>query len=304
MSVNPSVTVLASANFDLVGTAATLPRPGETVLGERFTTNPGGKGLNQAIAVARLGGACTAIAAVGDDSFGTELLAGLHADGVDTRLVRVAPGPSGVALIAVDAAGENQILVAPGANATLTVLSSDELAAVRSAQVLLCQLELPLAAVVQAADSARQAGVPVVLNAAPARSLPPDLLASVDVLVVNRGEAEALCSASDASIEDLASRLAAIVPRVAITLGPDGVVYRGDGLELQVPAPVITAVDATAAGDAFAGALTVAWLEGRPMAETLQWACAAGAACAQAPGASASLPDRAAVDRLWAATYG
>src|SRR5689334_19249866 len=144
------VTVLASANFDLVGTAATLPRPGETVLGERFSTNPGGKGLNQAIAVARLGGACTAIAAVGDDSFGTELLAGLRAAGVDTRLVRVAPGPSGVALIAVDAHGENQIVVAPGANATLTSLTAAELAAVRSAQALLCQLELPIEAVAQA----------------------------------------------------------------------------------------------------------------------------------------------------------
>ena len=302
--MSASVTVLASANFDLVGTAATLPRPGETVLGERFTTNPGGKGLNQAIAVARLGGACTAIAAVGDDSFGAELLAGLTADGVDTQLVRVVSGPSGVALIAVDAAGENQILVAPGANATLTSLSSAELDTVRAGQALLCQLEVPLAAVVQAAESARHSGVPVVLNAAPARALPPELLASVDVLVVNRGEAEMLCSASGASVQDLASRLAAIVPRVAITLGRDGVVYRGDGLDLRVPAPVITAVDATAAGDAFAGALTVAWLEGRPMVEALQWACAAGAVCAQAPGASASLPTRAAVDRLWTATYG
>jgi ribokinase len=302
--VTVSITVLASANLDLVGTAATLPRPGETVLGERFTTNPGGKGLNQAIAVARLGGASTAIAAVGDDSFGAGLLAGLTADGVDTRLVRVAPGPSGVALIAVDASGENQILVAPGANATLTSLGARELDAVRSAQALLCQLELPLSAVVQATGSARQAGVPVVLNAAPARPLPPELLASVDLLVVNRGEADALCAGSGDSVDELALRLAAIVPRVAITLGPDGVAYRGDGLELRVPAPVITAVDATAAGDAFAGALTVAWLEGRPMAEALQWACAAGATCAQAPGASASLPTRQAVDRLWAATYG
>jgi ribokinase len=298
------VTVLASANFDLVGTAATLPRPGETVLGERFSTNPGGKGLNQAIAVARLGGACTAIAAVGDDSFGAELLAGLRADGVDTRLVRIAPGPSGVALIAVDAKGENQILVAPGANATLETLTDDERAAVRSAQALLCQLELPLATVAEAAAAAHRAGVPVVLNAAPARALPPDLLASVDLLVVNRGEAETLCDAADAGVYELAERLAATVPRVAITLGPDGVVYRGDGVDVRVPAPVVTAIDATAAGDAFAGALTVAWLEGRPMVEALQWACAAGAACAQASGASASLPTRDVVDRLWAATYG
>jgi ribokinase len=304
MTVVPSVAVLASANFDLVGRAATLPRPGETVLGEGFTTNPGGKGLNQAIAVARLGGACATIAAVGDDSFGAGLLAGLAADGVDTRLVRVVPGPSGVALIAVDAAGENQILVAPGANATLTSLTDDELTAIRSAQALLCQLELPLSAVVQAATAARQSGVAVVLNAAPARPLPPDLLAAVDVLVVNRGEAEMLSDAPGTAVEDLAERLAALVPRVAITLGPDGVVYRGEGTDLRIPAPVVTAVDATAAGDAFAGALTVAWLEGRPMAEALQWACAAGAACAQAPGASASLPDRAAVDQLWAATYG
>jgi ribokinase len=209
-----------------------------------------------------------------------------------------------VALIAVDANGENQILVAPGANATLETLTDDELAAIRSAQALLGQLELPLTAVAEAAAAAHRVGVPVVLNAAPARALPPDLLASVDLLVVNRGEAEALCDSADASVDELSARLAATVPRVAITLGPEGVVYRGDGEDLRVPAPVVTAVDATAAGDAFAGALTVAWLEGRPMTEALQWACAAGAACAQAPGASASLPTRDAVDRLWAATYG
>jgi ribokinase len=300
----PSVTVLASANLDLVGTAATLPRPGETVLGETFTMNPGGKGLNQAIAVARLGGACTAIAAVGDDPFGQVLLAGLATDGVDTRLVRVAPGPSGVALIAVDAAGENQILVAPGANATLGALTDDELGTVAAAQALVCQLELPIAAVTQAAAAARRAGVAVVLNAAPARDLPTELLRATDLLVVNRGEAETLCGASGAGVDELTRRLAATVDRVAITLGPDGVAYRDADQTLRVQSPVVPAVDATAAGDAFVGALTVAWLEGRPMRQALRWACAAGAACARTAGASASIPARATVDELYEQTYG
>jgi ribokinase len=301
----PRVTVLGSANMDLVGVAASLPRAGETVLGSRFSMIPGGKGANQAVAAARAGADCTAIAVVGDDAFGPLLRAGLDRADVRTHLVRVSPGPSGVALIAVDAAGENQILVAPGANATLEALTDPELAAVTGAGALVCQLETPLSAVTQAAVAAHAAGVLVVVNAAPACPLPPDLLAAIDLLVVNRGEARTLTGDSDASTADLLSALLAVVPRVAITLGAAGVAYADrEGANITVPAPAVSTVDTTAAGDAFVGALTVAWLEGRPVVEALRWACAAGAACASAFGAADSLPERPAIDALYARTYG
>jgi ribokinase len=298
------VTALGSANVDLVAYAPRLPRPGETVLGDRFAMSAGGKGVNQAVAVARAGGDCTVLTAVGDDEFAATLRAGLTGAGVHTGLVRTAAGPSGVALIAVDAAGENQIVVAPGAHGTLDALHEDELAAVRCAQALVAQLELPVTAVAEAARAAGAAGVPVVLNAAPARELPPELLHATALLVVNRGEAEDLCGTGGASVEQLLATLIGRVPRVAITLGAAGAAYAGrDGTRLSVPAPRVTAVDTTAAGDAFVGALTVAWLEGRPIRAAIEWACAAGAACARTPGAAGSLPERAAIDLLHAEAY-
>jgi ribokinase len=299
-----TVTVLGSANVDLVAYAPRLPRPGETVVGGAFAMSAGGKGVNQAIAVARAGGECTVLTAVGDDGFAATLRDGLAAAGVRTDLVRTVAGPSGVALIAVDAAGENQIVVAPGAHGSLDTLREDELAEVRTAQALVAQLELPLGVVVQAALAAEAAGVPVVLNAAPARELPPELLRATRLLVVNRGEAEDLCGTGGAGVERLLDALLRKVPRVAITLGAEGAAYADrDGTRLTVPAPRITAVDTTAAGDAFVGALTVAWLEGRPIREAIEWACAAGAACARTAGAAGSLPARDAIDGLYAEAY-
>jgi ribokinase len=301
----PRITVLGSANMDLVGTAAKLPRAGETVLGDSFTQVPGGKGANQAVAVARAGGECTMVGAIGDDAFGETLRYGLADAGVRADLLRVAAGPSGVALIAVDAAGENQILVAPGANATVESLTGAELAAVTAADALVCQLETPLSAVTEAAVAAHGAGRRVVVNAAPARPLPAELLAATDLLVVNRGEAEVVAGAAGESVEALCKALLGAVPRVAITLGAAGVAYADrEGARLDVPAPVVSTVDTTAAGDAFVGALTVAWLEGRPMPEALRWACAAGAACAATFGAATSLPTREAIDALCTKAYG
>ncbi|HWB38596.1 MAG TPA: ribokinase [Rugosimonospora sp.] len=301
----PRVTVLGSANMDLVGVAERLPRAGETVLGNGFRMIPGGKGANQAVAAARAGADATVVAVVGDDAFGPLLRGGLERAGVGTHLLRVAPGPSGVALIAVDAKGENQILVAPGANATLEALHGPELAAVTGAQALVCQLETPLGGVVQAATAARDAGAMVVLNAAPARSLPAELLAATSLLVVNQGEAETLAGRPGAGVTDLLEVLLSSVPRVAVTLGAAGVAYADrDGLRLDVAAPTVTAVDTTAAGDAFVGALTVAWLEGTPVETALRWACAAGAACAATFGAADSLPHRTAIDDLYSRTYG
>jgi ribokinase len=306
------VVVVGSTNLDLVVTTPTLPRPGETVLGNGFSTVPGGKGANQAVAAARAGARCAFVGAVGQDGFAEQLRASLVAAGVDVRRLRSVPGPSGVALIAVDADAENLIVVAPGANAALTSLDDPDRAAVEAADVLLCQLEVPIEAVVQAAGWARAAGTTVVLNAAPARRLPAELLDVVDLLVVNQGEAAVVAGTGDDGGEPdaLLDALLRLVPRVVVTLGPRGVRYADRcGLRLEVPAPVVEAVDTTAAGDAFTGALAVAWAErGGPVeaaavTAALGWACAAGAACARRPGASTALPDRAEIDDLYALTY-
>jgi ribokinase len=294
----PRIAVLGSANMDLVVTTGALPRPGETVIGRDFATIAGGKGANQAVAAARAGGDCAFIGAVGTDPFGTELAGQLRVAGVDTGRLRVVEGASGVALIAVDSAGENMIVVAPGANGTMTALTAADRVAISAADVLICQLEVPIGTVLEAARTARDSGVRVVLNAAPARPLPVELTMAVDVLLVNRVEAETI--GGTASTE----ALLATVPRVVLTLGPAGVEYADrNGGRLRVPAPVVATVDSTAAGDAFAGAFAVAWAEGRPVPEVLRWACAAGAACARRRGASSALPTRVEIDELFAATY-
>ncbi|SCL30849.1 ribokinase [Micromonospora rhizosphaerae] len=305
------IAVVGSANLDLVVTTRQLPRPGETVLGEGFTTVPGGKGANQAVAAARAGAACAFIGAVGQDDFGRVLRDNLAAAGVDVRGLREVPGPSGVALIAVDGTAENFIVVAPGANGELSELDGADQGAVAAADVLLVQLEVPLPAVIRAAGWARAAGTTVVLNAAPARPLPAELLDLVDVLVVNEHEAAVVAGVPGGDPAALLDALLSLVPRVVLTLGARGAAYADrQGLRLEVPAPRINAVDTTAAGDAFTGALAVGWAErGGPgsadeVTATLRWACAAGAACAQRPGASTALPDRAEIDALHRATYG
>ncbi|GIG86339.1 ribokinase [Plantactinospora endophytica] len=305
------VVVVGSANLDLVVSTPTLPRPGETVLGDALRTIPGGKGANQAVAAVRAGARCDFVGAVGQDGFADQLRANLAEAGVDLRRLRTVPGPSGVALIAVDARAENLIVVAPGANGELTSLGADDRAVVEAADVLLCQLEVPLPAVAQAAEWGRNAGTTVVLNAAPARPLPADLLDVVDLLVVNQVEAAVVAGvAAETDVEALLDALLALVPRVVLTLGADGVRYADRlGLRLAVAAPTIEAVDTTAAGDAFTGALAVAWAQRRgpvePAAVTavLRWACAAGAACARRPGASTALPTRAEIDDLYAQSY-
>lgn len=290
------IVVVGSANMDLVATAPALPAPGQTVLGHTFTTVPGGKGANQAVAAARAGAQCWVIAAVGDDAFGAGLRRGLHDGGVRTDLVRVVPGASGVALIAVDDSGENQIVVAPGANGALTGLSDPDRLAIADADVLMAQLEIPLETVAEAARAARRAGTRVLLNCAPACPLPADLLSTVDLLVVNEGEAAVLAGDAVDPVAALLDR----VPAVVTTLGARGATYADrDGARHSVPAPRVAAVDTTGAGDAFAGAFAVAWAEGRPVPEALRWACAAGAACARTLGAVSSLPTREQIDELY-----
>ncbi len=294
------VVVVGSANLDLVVTAPALPRPGETVLGRGFTTVLGGKGANQAVAAARAGGRCAFIGAVGEDDFGGQLRASLQAAGVDVGRLRTVPGPSGVALIAVDDAGENLIVVAPGANASVTDLDEGDRAAIAAADVLVCQLEVPLPVVAHALAVARGAGTTTVLNAAPGGALPAEMLSNVDLLVVNQHEGAAV-GGVDGEPDVVVDALLRLIPRVVMTLGGEGARYADrDGTRLAVAAPRIEAVDTTAAGDAFTGALAVAWAEGRPVAEALRWACAAGAACARRPGAQTALPTRAEIDELFA----
>ncbi len=261
--------------MDLVVTAEALPAPGETVLGDSFATIPGGKGANQAVAAAKAGGRCAFVGAVGQDVFGKALRDHLIDAGVDVARLRTVPGPSGVALIAVDANAENLIVVAPGANATLTRLDVQDRMVIEAADVLLCQLEIPLPTVAQAATAARSAGTIVMLNAAPARPLPPELLAAVDVLIVNEHEAASMPGILET------------VPHVVMTLGARGAAYYSrTGAGITVPAPRVPAVDTTGAGDAFAGALAVAWAEGRKIVQALHRACAAGALSTMKRGAS------------------
>ncbi|WP_229071556.1 ribokinase [Actinoplanes sp. DH11] len=292
----PRVVVVGSANMDLVGLAPTLPRPGETVLGDDFVMAPGGKGSNQAIAAARAGGATTFLGAIGSDAFGVTLGARLSAAGVDTSRVRTSYGASGVAVIMVDRAGENSILVSPGANRTFTGLSDEEQAVIAGADVLLCQQEIPMETVHAALRAGRAGGTRTILNAAPARDLPPGLLDEVDLLVVNEIEARAITGGEASDM----GTLLAVVPRVVLTLSGAGARYADrDGRDEHVPAFPVQAADTTAAGDAFTGALAVAWGEGRDLLDAVRWANAAGAACVRRVGASGALPERAEIDELY-----
>jgi ribokinase len=309
------VVVVGSVNIDLVVTAPTLPRPGETVLGNHFTQVPGGKGANQAIAACRAGASVRLVGAIGSDGYGVTLRARLTSSTVDTSLLRVVYGASGVALVVVDASGENAIVVAPGANAALTALSEPDLAAIAAADVLLLQLEIPLATVTAAAVAARQAGVRVLLNAAPARPLSTELESVVDLLVVNQVEGAALAGIrpvgvdavpepADADPWTLVEALVERFSRVVLTRGAAGAWYGSQGGDLvHVPAPVVDAVDTTAAGDAFTAALAVGWGEGRELVDAVRWASAAGAVAVQRLGASSALPSRAAIDELYLKTY-
>ncbi|MFJ2646901.1 ribokinase [Streptomyces sp. NPDC087420] len=289
------IVVLGSTNMDLVAYTARAPKLGETVTGREFVTVPGGKGANQAVAAARAGGSVAMIGAVGSDDFGTVLRHTLKASCVDTDLLRTAEGASGTAHIVVDDDGGNAIVVIPGANGTVTGLGPGDEALIALADALLLQLELPLSAVVAGAEAARRHGVRTVLTPAPAQPLPPELLAATDLLVPNEHEAAVLTGIADPHAA--AEALLRQVPEVVITLGRAGSLHASRTTEpLFVPAPQVTAVDTTAAGDTFVGALAVALVEGRPLPEALRWASAAAALCVQRPGASTSMPYRTEIE--------
>jgi len=290
------VVVVGSLNMDLVARAPRLPVPGETLGGTAFTTVPGGKGANQAVAAARLGAATAMIGCVGDDAFGAALTAGLEADGIDTAGVRVAAGTaSGVALIVVDDQGRNGIVVVPGANGLLT---PDDLerqrGALTASRLVVLQLETPLATVLHAARTARALGRSVVLNPAPAQPLPPELLALADFLVPNEVEAAALSGLPVGSVAE--AMVAAERLRggrdgcVLVTLGERGVVAATPGGTRHYPARPVVAVDTTAAGDTFIGGLCAALVAGRALADAIADAQEAAAISVTRPGAQPSIP--------------
>lgn len=280
-----SVVIVGSANVDQVFRVTAIPAPGETVLSHGFSIALGGKGQNQAVAAARAGASTAFVGALGDDAFGRSIREGLAADGIEAA-VRTVDAPTGTALIAVDDSAENTIIVEAGANALLTLHDTDA-ATIAEASVLVMQLEIPLETVAHAARLARNAGTRVVLNAAPIRDLPADLLANVDILVVNEHEGAFL--ARDGAVETLA-------PVVIVTLGAAGAVAHSDGTEVRVPAPAVSAVDATGAGDTFCGALAARLAEGAPLDEALRFAVAAASLSVQKAGAVPSIPSRAEIE--------
>lgn len=296
------IVVLGSANTDMVMTGRRLPVPGETVSDGRFVMTPGGKGANQAVAVARLSGrkgACLFVGKVGDDVFGRETSARLKKDGIVPRLTVDRDEPSGTALILVDAKGQNIISVALGANGTL---SPDDIAVFRgdieSSDVLLMQLETPLRTVAAAAAWAHAAGSTVILNPAPARKLPAALLRNVDWLTPNETEAELLTGVRVTDAESAAKAAAVLrrrgVAHVLITLGSRGVYC--DDLRRVFPAKKVKAVDCVAAGDTFNGAFACALSEGRSCADAVAFAQRAAAISVTRCGAQTSVPFRREVD--------
>ncbi len=297
------IIVVGSANTDLIIRLPRLPKSGETLLGGKFFAAAGGKGANQAVGAARAGGRVIFIGRVGSDSFGHEAIAGLRRDGIDVSQVKQdRAAPSGTALILVGAKGQNMIAVASGANARLS--PSDIRSASRlftSAGALVVQLESPLATVAAALQIAHRNRVPVILNPAPARALPRRLLAQVSILTPNETEAELLTGItinSDGAAERAADRLLGWgVKVVIITLGARGAFVATERIQERIASPRVRAVDTTAAGDVFTGALAVACVERQPLLAAVRFANAAAALSVTRVGAQSSAPTRREIER-------
>jgi len=292
------IVVVGSTNMDMVVKTSHIPVPGETVLTGSFFMNPGGKGANQAVAVARLGGNVTFISKVGNDVFGKQSAQLFDEEDINTFHVLSDPDlPSGVALITVDDKGENSIVVASGANANLLPADlEDALADIADAGVVLMQLEIPLQTVEFVAKYAASKGISVILDPAPAKQLSAELLTALDIITPNQTEAEILSGIKVNNIES-AKKAAKIiyghgVKQVVITMGTLGaVIYQGNKAEV-IPARKVEAVDSTAAGDVFNGALAVALSEGKPLTQAVEFACMVAAISVTRLGAQSSIPYR------------
>lgn len=291
------ILVIGSSNTDMTVVSDRLPQRGETVLGGVFHMGPGGKGANQAVCASRLGVDVTFVCKVGNDLFGDNALAGYRSEGMDVSHVLRSDKPTGSALILVDGQGENVISVAPGANADFTVQDMDALSPViRGADYLLLQLEIPVPSVVRAVEIAREAGVFVILNPAPACALPDEIFRHVSLIIPNRTELSLLSGVATDTEEHIRAAVeklrAAGVGNVIVTLGSAGALVCREGSYTTVPALRVQAVDTTAAGDTFCGAVCVGLSEGLSLEEAAAFATKASALTVQKVGAQNSLPYR------------
>ena len=289
------ICVIGSLNMDLCVGTPRVPVMGETILGGGFFTCPGGKGANQAAAAAKLGADVTMIGCVGGDAFGAQLVENLQASGVNTEHIRIIEKAStGIAVILLHD-GDNCIIVDPGANAMLT---PEDIAAlepvIAASDMLVLQLEIPLAAVRKAMEIARAHGVQVLLNPAPAQTLPADFLAMADILTPNESECERLTGLPCGTLEEAAAGAQALldmgIPRVLVTLGGDGVLYSGKDGMIHKPAQSVKVVDTTGAGDSFTGALAVSLADGADFDAAVDFALAVAALTVSRKGAQESLP--------------
>ncbi len=296
--MKPRIIVIGSANTDLVVRVPKLPRPGETITGEQFQIVAGGKGANQAVAAARAGARVTFVANIGQDSFGDAALRGLRREGINTRyVVRSKTRASGVALILVDARGENLIAVARGSNDELLPRHIDAaLPAIRTARCLVVQLEIPLATVRRAVELAIRHGVPVLLNPAPAQPVPVSLLREVTFLTPNENELAVLTglpTRRKSEVEAGARRLRELgVEHVLATCGARGVCWCNATGTRWFPAPKVKAVDTVGAGDCFSGTFAATVADGKSIEQAIRFAITAAAICVTRPGAQTSMPKR------------
>jgi ribokinase len=298
------IAVVGSVNMDLVVRTSRMPLLGETLTGSDFHTIAGGKGANQAVAAARLGADVSLIGCIGNDRFGAEMRAALAAEGIElTQLCTCENAATGVAVIMVDAASQNSIVLAPGANALLAPRHIDQaVGAIEHAELLICQLETPLAAVERAVEIAQAHGTPVVLNPAPAQALPAELLAQVDYLIPNETEAALLTGVEIRNIDSAeiaAGELCRLGAKtVLITLGAQGVLIADAAGMRLFAAPTVKAVDTTAAGDTFVGAFAVGLAEGLAVADAIRFGQRAAAISVTRFGAQTSIPYRQELDRF------
>ena len=290
------ILVIGSSNTDMTIKSDRLPAPGETILGGKFLMGAGGKGANQAVAARRLGGDVTFVCKVGRDIFGDNAVKGYEKEGIDTSHILRSDAPSGVALILVDAKAENSIAVAPGANGDLTPADIRNLRdVIAGASYLILQLEVPVETVLEAARIAHEAGVYVILNPAPACPLPGELFKYLSLITPNQTETALLTGieADEASLDRAVDALRAKgVQDVIVTLGSRGSLVCAGGKREFVPACKVKAVDTTAAGDTFCGALCVALSEGKSLTEAAAFATKASALAVQKMGAQDSIPYR------------
>ena len=297
--MQPTILVVGSLNMDLVVQVEAHPQPGDTVLGSDVQAFPGGKGANQAAAAARAGGQVKMLGRVGTDGYGEKLRTALADAGVATDLVETVEGPSGLALITVDEAGQNIIVVSSGANRQLSPEDVKE-EHLEGIKLILMQLETPLDTVTKVTELAHTQDIPVALNAAPAQKLPKTLLQNLSYLIVNEGEAAFLSrqlGADSGEGVDVTPLLGAGVGAVVVTLGGEGVTWKS-GDEGTLKAHDVRVIDTTAAGDAFCGALAVRLAEGAPLKEAVMFANAAGALATTRAGAQPSLPERGEIQGL------